>query len=223
MILGAPFLLFVGAGGSFPRRAVSAGVGLALPLLGLAAFNVVSTGHLFHPAYDYQYRMEAWGYPALGYRPDWAIEDLRYLPQNLALMFGALPDVGPGCGSGGGLFDPSCALLRPNPVGMSILLTSPGWLLALAALRRPRARWAAGALLAVGAIVVFDLMHFSQGWVQFGYRFSLDATPFALPLLVVGIDRLRGSVRGLALAIGLVAASVAVTWWGVAWGVLLHW
>ena len=125
VILGAPFLLFVGAGGSFPRRAVSAGVGLALPLLGLAAFNVVSTGHLFHPAYDYQYRMEAWGYPALGYRPDWAIEDLRYLPQNLALMLTRLPELLPACepGASRGIFEVACPYARPEQLGMSLLVT----------------------------------------------------------------------------------------------------
>ena len=30
-------------------------------------------------------------------------------------------------------------------------------------------------------------MHFSQGWVQFGYRFSNDFVVFALPLVAIGI------------------------------------
>ena len=89
----------------------------------------------------------------------------------------------------------------------------------IAELRRPRARWAAGALLAVGAIVVFDLMHFSQGWVQFGYRFSNDFAPFALPLLAVGIDRLGG--RRAWLVLGLVGCSILVNLWGVVWAIRL--
>jgi hypothetical protein len=33
-------------------------------------------------------------------------------------------------------------------------------------------------------------MHFSQGWVQFGYRFSNDFAPFALILVALGASRL---------------------------------
>ena len=64
--------------------------------------------------------------------------------------------------------------LMPDPLGMSLLLVSPGWLLGLAALRRPRSDVAVAAVLAVASIALVDLMHFSQGWVQFGYRFSND-------------------------------------------------
>ena len=32
-------------------------------------------------------------------------------------------------------------------------------------------------------------MHFSQGWVQFGYRFSNDVAPFALVLVALGFER----------------------------------
>ena len=40
-------------------------------------------------------------------------------------------------------------------------------------------RFVVGAALATGAIAFVNLMHFSQGWVQFGYRFSNDFAPFA--------------------------------------------
>ena len=52
--------------------AVSAGLGAAIPVGLLLAYNVATTGHVFHPAYDYLYQLEANGYPALGYHPDWA-------------------------------------------------------------------------------------------------------------------------------------------------------
>ena len=35
------------------------------------------------------------------------------------------------------------------------------------------------------AIAVVNLMHFSQGWVQFGYRFSNDFAPFAVILVAL--------------------------------------
>ncbi len=62
-------------------------------------------------------------------------------------------------------------------------------------------------------------MHFSQGWVQFGYRFSNDFAPFALVLVGLGVARL--GVRGATVA--LVAASIVVNVWGVYWGVKLGW
>jgi hypothetical protein len=103
---------------------------------------------------------------------------------------------------------------------MSLVLTSPGYLLALPALLALwRRRLVAGAALAVAAITLVDLMHFSQGWVQFGYRFSNDFAPFATILVALGIARL-----GLGLiSVGLVALSVAVNAWGVWWGVTLGW
>ena len=64
----------------------------------------------------------------------------------------------------------------PRDIGMSILLTSPAYLLALpgAAAVRAEPRWSPGAVLAILVVVLVNLMHFSQGWVQFGYRFSND-------------------------------------------------
>ena len=62
-------------------------------------------------------------------------------------------------------------------------------------------------------------MHFSQGWVQFGYRFSNDFLPFGMVLVTIAIARM--GVRPLAVA--LVAVSVLVNAWGVYWGVRLGW
>jgi len=224
VVFGAPFLLFVGGGGSWLRRGASAGLGAAIPILALLAYNVAVTGHALHPAYDYLYRLEAVGWPFLHYNLEWAIEDPRYLPQNLALMLGGLPDILPACdpGVGRGLFDAACPFVVPNPVGMSVLLTSVGWLLAIPALLDyGRSRVVTGAALAIVAIAAVNLMHFSQGWVQFGYRFSNDFAPFALVLVALGIERLGGARRRLVVA--LVAMSVVVNAWGVAWGMILGW
>jgi hypothetical protein len=81
-----------------------------------------------------------------------------------------------------------------------------------------------GASLAVLLIVIVNLMHFSQGWVQFGYRFSNDAAPFALLLVVIGADRLADR-RGwaLPLAAGLLGLSIAINLWGVIWSRVLGW
>jgi hypothetical protein len=195
--------MLVGAGGGWWRRSWSAGLGAALPIGLLLAYNVTTTGSLFHPAYEYLYRVETAAYPTLGYRADWAVEDPRYLPGNAAIMFLTPPDILPErlpdslgvndlpvCtdpGAERGLFDRSCPLAVPRDIGMSILLTSPAFLLLVPVLRRfGRSRLVTGALVSVVAIVLVNLMHFSQGWVQFGYRFANDAVPFALPLVALG-------------------------------------
>ena len=226
-IFGAPFFVFVGGGGSWARRAVSAGIGALIPVLLLLGYNAATTGELFHPAYDYLYEVEYRPQPEL-VNPDWAAEDPRYIPQNLGVMLGSLPLTplldDPACGleelGPGSLLDRECPLLRPDPVGMSILLTSPAYLLMLPVLLREwRRRIVAGAALAVLAIALADLMHFSQGWVQFGYRFSNDFAPFAMVLVALGIARLGVGW----ISLGLVAASVAINAWGVYWGVTLGW
>ncbi len=239
---GAPFFLFVGAGGNLRRRGWSAGLGAVIPIGLLLVYNLVSSGHVLQPAYDYLYRLETLAYPALGYHADWGVEDPRYLPQNSAIMFltppvvfpSRLPDslgvnATPVCtepGAERGLFDADCPLAVPRDIGMSILLTSPAFLLMIPALRRyGRSRLVTGAALATLFIVVVNLMHFSQGWVQFGYRFSNDAVPFALILVALGAQRLvdRGQRWAMPLTATLVVVSVAVNAWGVAWGRLLGW
>ena len=226
-IFGAPFFVFVGGGGSWLRRAVGAGIGSLIPVLLLLGYNLVTTGALFHPAYEYLYEVEYRPRPEL-VNPDWAIEDPRYIPQNAAIMLGQLPLTplldDPACDEAGltvgSLLDRECPLLQPDPIGMSILLTSPAYLLMIPVLWREwRRRIVAGAGLAVLWIAIIDLMHFSQGWVQFGYRFSNDFAPFAVILVTLGIARLGVGIR----SVGLVAASVAVNAWGVYWGVALGW
>ena len=241
VILGWPFFAFVGPGGSVRRRAWSSAVGAAIPLIALLVYTQLSTGHLISPAYDALYRVETAAYPALGYHADWSIEDLRYIPQNLPIALFGLPSILPSVITDGlgihattvctlpnatrGLFDVACPVAVPRDIGMSVILTSPAYLLAIPVLPRfGRDRIVTGAVLAVVLIAVVDLMHFSQGWVQFGYRFSDDAAPFALVLVALGMARLvERRTWGMRLAMALVVVSIAVNAWGVAWSRLLGW
>jgi hypothetical protein len=243
IVFGAPFFLLVGSGGSWRRRGLSAGVGAAIPVGALLLYNLVSTGSLFHPGYQYLYELEAAFYPTLGYHLDWSIEDPRYIPQNLGIMLfntpAILPDVFPaGLGNGQALctapgavrtlFDPNCPIAVPRDTGMSLLLTSPAYLFAIPPVLRSwgRNRLVTGSVLAILVITFVNLMHFSQGWVQFGYRFSLDFIPWALVLVALGMERVRVSagaaVAGALIGTALVV-SVAANLWGVIWGNVLGW
>jgi len=241
VVAGAPFLAFGGAGDGWRARSWSAGLGAAIPIAALVVYTLVTTGQVVSPAYDFLYRLETQGYPALGYHADWGIEDPRYLVQNAglglvgppAILPSQIPDAlgirtVPLCTEPGdtrSLVDLACPLALPRDVGMGVLLTSPAYLLALPVLGAfRRSRLVAGAGLAVVAIVVVDLMHFSQGWVQFGWRFSNDAAPFAVLLVALGMERLGLRRRyGMLLAMSLVVVSLAVNVWGVLWSRALGW
>jgi len=94
---------------------------------------------------------------------------------------------------------------RPDGLGMSVLLTSPGLLLAARAPWADRRSW----LLALAAVLVLipTLLYYGGGWLQYGYRYFLDSIPFVWALVALGIVH-RGSIP----------------WWGwalIAWGVLV--
>jgi hypothetical protein len=238
IVFGFPFLLLVGGGGSWLRRGLLAGAGAAVPLVALLVYTYAATGHLFNPAYDYLYHQEL-GYTFLNYNSAWSIEDIRYIPQNLVVFLFGMPRILPTGssvfpGDSGtplcvgnavrGLFDKSCPIAMPEAIGQSLFLTSPAYLLApvafIPALRRKVDRVAVGAAIAVFAIAFVNLMHFSQGWVQFGYRFSNDFAPFAIILVALGASRLG---RFWPVLIPFVVASIAINLWGTAWGVILGW
>jgi hypothetical protein len=240
LIFAAPWFVLVGGGETRLRRTASAAVGGLLPVAALLAYTWVTTGAFIHPGYDYQYQLEVAGYPTLGYHADWEVEDLRYVPQNLGIMLGSmpriLPDVLPDTlgyypainlctepGAVRGLFSEACPLAIPVDIGTSLLLSAPGLLLALFATRRyGRSRLFIGTAAAVLLIGVFNLAHFSQGWVQWGYRFSLDFIPFLLPLVALGAAR-PSDGRPRVIAFALLMAGVFVNLWGVTWGQLLGW
>jgi hypothetical protein len=222
VIFGAPFFVFVGGGGTFWRRALSAGLGAVLPILALLAYNLISTGHIFNPAYDWLYHQEYLGYmpPGFEINTNLGIEDIGHIPLNLLIMLGWPPKFDPTCGLQ--LLDTAshCALLKPDAIGLSLLLTSPAYLLAIPVVARMwRERLVAGSALAVLAIAFVNLMHFSQGWVQFGYRFSNDFAPFAV--ILVGLGLKRYGLRWW--TVGLVGLSILINAWGVYWGVVQGW
>lgn len=100
--------------------------------------------------------------------------------------------------------------LVPDPHGMSLLLTTPYLLLALAPRRWSALEWVAAATSLV--IAVPALLYYNDGWVQFGQRFALDW--IAPGLLVASFGARRAPVW---LVVTLAAIGIGVNAWGLQW------
>jgi hypothetical protein len=76
---------------------------------------------------------------------------------------------------------------KPNSIGNSILFTSPALLLALFAGWRKAVSWALAAAFVL--ILLPNLLYYGGGWYQFGFRYALDAVPFAMALCALALTR----------------------------------
>jgi hypothetical protein len=99
---------------------------------------------------------------------------------------------------------------KPDPHGMSLLLTTPYLMLLL----WPR-RWTrleGSALVTFVLCVTPSLLYYNDGWVHFGQRFALDGIALALVAASYGAAR-----APVALVAFLTAWGVAVGAWGLRW------
>lgn len=152
--------------------------------------------------------------------PDWlearraalGLFSVGHIPMNLELLLVHPPFPWP---------DPPW--LRPDGLGMSILITSPGLLYAIRAPWRDRRTWwLAGAALVV---LVPTLLYYGGGWLQYGYRYALDSIPFVWTLCglaCVADERRRAAAGSGGAAIGpgwrlWIVAGVIVGLGGVYW------
>ena len=101
---------------------------------------------------------------------------------------------------------------KPDGLGMSVLITSPGLLFASQAdWRRPRAWWLLGATIAV---LIPTLLYYGGGWLQYGYRYFLNSVPFVIALCGLAAVH-RGWVGNgwkMLIAFGVVVGALGVYW-----------
>ncbi len=107
---------------------------------------------------------------------------------------------------------PDFPFFRPDGLGLSILITSPGLFLALRAPWYDRRAWLLAGLVAF--TLMPNLLYYGGGWLQFGYRYALDAIPFALALCAMAVasrDRIGRGWMTLILA-GVVVNAAGAYW-----------
>lgn len=126
-----------------------------------------------------------------------------YVPQHLYTMLFRAPEL-----------ITAWPFLRPHPAGMALIFTSPVIVRLLAGSTDRAWLWASPIPLIVGPILVY----FSTGWVQFGYRYSLDWWPFLLVVLAFSLDE-----RPRAIDVALLTASIVMNGLGAYWVRVLGW
>jgi hypothetical protein len=135
----------------------------------------------------------------------WGFFNLRFVPEHLYTMFIRAPE----------LLE-SVPYLKPSPYGMSLLFTSP-LVLRLGFPQADRRAWLPWVALVL-CLAVPMLPFFSIGWVQFGYRYSLDWWVFVLVLLAYALG---GRPRPVDYT--LLAASIGMNALGTYWVRALGW
>lgn len=163
-------------------------IGFAVPMavIGglLAWYNLARFGELSEFGHSYlQVRQQA-------QIEKYGLFDLHYFGRNLAVALTLLPDF----------------LLRPPYVsisghGLALWLTTPALFLLL--WPRDRNRWHRVVWACVAAIALWTLSYQNSGWIQFGYRFSLDYMVLLVVLLAIG-GRPLGRISRALIVIGIV-------------------
>jgi hypothetical protein len=119
----------------------------------------------------------------------WGLASYHYLARNLAVAFTLLPEL-PG----------HAPWIQVGGHGLAMWVTTPLLLLLLWPREKPplhRALW-----ITVACVALPSLCYMNSGWVQFGYRFSLDYLPFLFMLLAIG-GRPFGRVAKALIVIGV--------------------
>jgi hypothetical protein len=119
----------------------------------------------------------------------WGLANYHYLAKNLAVFLAGLPWIS--------AIPPYLKISRH---GLALWLTTPAYLGVLWP-KRTSVTTLALALAAAGVALV-DLCYQNSGWIQFGYRFSLDYAVLLIALLALG-GRKHGTLFHLLLAFAI--------------------
>lgn len=172
-------------------------VPFALPILAIGALamwmNDARWGRPFE--FGHRYLIIAWHARI----ERWGLVNYHYLSKNLAIFCASLPWLTAN--------DPHVLVSRH---GLALWFTTPPLLLLLFPKKRVDARMV-GLYVAAALVCLSDLMYQNSGWVQFGYRFSLDYMVLLVALLALGGRPFRGGFHAALLFAIVVNTFGAIT------------
>jgi hypothetical protein len=166
-------------------RALRRPLRLAVPLVGFAIAGMVYNQIRFGAPTEF-------GHSYLQVRQQAQIEQFglasyHYLARNLAVAFTLLPEL-----------LPRAPYVQISGHGLALWFTTP--VLVLLLWPRERGPLHGPLWLCVAAVALPSLVYQNSGWVQFGYRFSLDYLVLLIALLAVGGRPLTRMARALIIA-----------------------
>ncbi|MFI5198875.1 MAG: hypothetical protein ACHQXL_00675 [Candidatus Limnocylindrales bacterium] len=172
----------------------------ALPLtLGVALTGLYDAVR-FGSAWETGYAISTLGNPVLARARSMGLFSLQHVPDNLGRLVARGFDL-----------RATFPFLVPDPYGHSVLLTSPGLLIAVrAGLRRNGASvlWSAAGLLTAAVLLYYG----GGGWETYGFRYFLDAVPFLLALVGLAIRDRLGTLAKLLIVLSVVFVCYDVVW-----------
>ena len=177
-------------------------LGLSVPIVALLAYNYLR----FESVFETGYGIDVVGSEALFQAREYGLFSLAHIPKNLFAMLVQGPLPFPGIDAPVLQYP----YVQPSPWGMGVFYTSPALLLIFRAIYRDPI--AQACCLGIGATLIPLLTYYGTGWVQFGYRYSLDFMPFLILLAVRGFARSNTNLMRV-----LIVLSVLINLWGVFW------
>jgi hypothetical protein len=149
----------------------------AVPLVALVAvscwLNYMRFGDPFEVGY--RYLRIRW----IARIDKWGLFNFHYLGKNLAVFLCALP-----------WLSSVAPYVKISRHGLALWVTTPNYLGVLWPKRSDLLYAALG--LAAGSVALMDLCYQNSGWIQFGYRFSLDYSVVLIAMLAVERRRFGG-------------------------------
>jgi hypothetical protein len=175
-------------------RVLAFGIPLVVALAAYGAYNWARFGSATETGYGISLLTD----PALDARRSIGVFSIQHVAENLRLALLAGFDVT-------GAFP----FLVANPYGLSMLLVSPALLTSVRAGFAPATRvlWAAAAIV---ALPVF--LYYGGGFVQYGFRYSLDFTPFLVALMAAGSRRGFGRLDRTLIVFSIASVTYGVVW-----------
>jgi hypothetical protein len=173
-------------------RLVRFGVPLAVVGGALAVLNVARFGSPFE--FGHKFLQVQWQDRIARY----GLFNYHFLSRNLAAALVLLPRI-----------LPHAPFVKISQHGMSLLVTSPN--LAYTVAPRERTHLTKSLWLTIAAIAIPSLLYQNSGYIQAGYRFSLDYMIFFVVLLAVGNRPLSRLFKGLVVVAFAINLFLAIT------------